>query len=700
MTLHLARLPYELLSCIIAGLDLEDVANLARCCKQFQFLEREDSLCRILLETKVPRSHEATLARKGHVSWASAYRRVTKRREAVACAAPFSVSIVAFGDSHLYNGGVLSYIVDDTLRILNLHASNKSEVVVSISGLLQHITTEPDQSGKGRFRLLYHNEDIAACLYRSCNPVSAGWLIVINTAERSILLTRELQTVKKIFVRHDRNFLYYGTLSEQGYDGYKCWVLEGYRFEDQQKGLGATWFDEKIYLRDLIGSEIDHTICFAMHDSYFYAVSNQTTREVEEVDWTSCYHAVRFPVDSPSMLLLEPSQDFLMWRRQHAEGPIDDRWTKLRLDVDEATGFLKIIETRTEWLRGGSKSTRTFYIKQINFRQKPMDEILCTVAVTSSKSSSLVSSLLTSIGTPSSTSSSLSSESTANLATTMLAALTSDRLALTLTPDDNPHYLPPQTRLPRDLHTADDSPFVFSKVHLSYYNTSANSYVDLVDDPRPSSPQSQRLRLRVGSRRLKSPSRIELDDLSPESASSLTDEMNEGLNDRYTNNAVSFWPPEQDDDYLQTEEFEDLTRLMNPTTHARDVQATADERSLVYASGEKGQPQAIMFISFDPAIKLHGLSKWRDGLKTKAAVALSGARMSERPVHPECAIEEKESSTGAELDLGNQMADVEGVTGLGDPDKDAATGGHSMPTWIRTEQPMYRAINRGYDLSL
>jgi hypothetical protein len=49
----------------------------------------------------------------------------------------------------------------------------------------------------------------------------------------------------------------------------------------------------------------------------------------------------------------------IMWRKQHQEGPIDDRWTNLYLDVDEGTGELKIVESRKEWYLGSSRTKNT-----------------------------------------------------------------------------------------------------------------------------------------------------------------------------------------------------------------------------------------------------------------------------------------------------------------------------------------------------
>jgi hypothetical protein len=50
--------------------------------------------------------------------------------------------------------------------------------------------------------------------------------------------------------------------------------------------------------------------------------------------------------------------------------------------------------------------------------------------------------------------------------------------------------------------------------------------------------------------------------------------------------------------------------LLNPRSHLGHVEGTADERSMVYVTGAIGEPRAIMFVGFDPGVKLAGLKFW------------------------------------------------------------------------------------------
>jgi hypothetical protein len=199
-----------------------------------------------------------------------ALQRVAKRREAIATARPFCIAVVALADDFLYCHGSLSYILDNKLRILDLHGSGTAEVVLSIPQLLQKVLDASEQYNCGRFRILYYNSSIVACLYISSGPDTVAYLIALGIQKGEVLLTERLLNTEKIFVRHNSKFLYYGTYSEENRIGHIKWSLRGYRFEDRK------WFDKRIFLGCLNGCEIGATICFEIINGYFYALSNQT----------------------------------------------------------------------------------------------------------------------------------------------------------------------------------------------------------------------------------------------------------------------------------------------------------------------------------------------------------------------------------------------------------------------------------------
>lgn len=73
---------------------------------------------------------------------------------------------------------------------------------------------------------------------------------------------------------------------------------------------------------------------------------------------------------------------------------------------------------------------------------------------------------------------------------------------------------------------------------------------------------------------------------------------------------ISFWPPAQHPIFVNRDkDVNKIYRLLNPPSHLGNVEGMADERSLVYVIGGEDKPHALIFIGFDPAIKLEGLAK-------------------------------------------------------------------------------------------
>jgi len=73
---------------------------------------------------------------------------------------------------------------------------------------------------------------------------------------------------------------------------------------------------------------------------------------------------------------------------------------------------------------------------------------------------------------------------------------------------------------------------------------------------------------------------------------------------------VTYWPPKQEV-WGENENLDALYTLLNPPSHLGNVEGTMDERSLVYATGGHDAPQALIFIGFDPAMRLEGLQPWK-----------------------------------------------------------------------------------------
>lgn len=508
-----------------------------------------------------------------------------------------------------------------------MHGSGTNELVISIPGLLTEALSGSVDNSRGVFQVVYYSDSIISCLYKTSGPDPTAWLIAFDLKSRRVVIAHELESTDKIFVRHNRHYLYYGTHSELGTDGYKKWVLHGCDLKARK------WFGEKVHLPDMVGSEIGSTICFEFHAGFFYALSNQTSFEVEEIDWTSFYHCIRFPLNSPCKALVEKTENKDMWRRQHQEGPIDDRWTVLRLDEDECTGELKIVEARKEWYLGSSKSQRTYYTTKITFpklaknEDTEMPDLPAAAAPlnTSSEIPEIPSwasrnTIASQSAATVASSSSAAASSTSNTTPSRTAlrrpddprdfsAFPDDPILGLINKDDNPHYLQAPPRKAEETHPGNDGSsqptFTLAKSCIRTYHTSCNTFIDLVDDPLPTDWQSQqRLRLRAGSRRL-GPPLLDAYGLLRQQA----EDLSVALDEMYVPSPITYWPVAQDPLNPQAD-LDAVYRLLNPPSHLGNVHGVSDERSMIYVTGGHDKPQAIIFISFDPSIKLVGLKKW------------------------------------------------------------------------------------------
>ncbi|KAK3943432.1 hypothetical protein QBC46DRAFT_338685 [Diplogelasinospora grovesii] len=218
--MSIAKLPYELVSYVVQHLNLEDVRNLSLTCRRFQYLVHEENIAKTILNKKAPASLEAQTARASK-RYSPELRRLFKRREAVSLVSPYLAAIVAVAETWLFENGVLCYIHDRQLRILDLHHSVRSEIVVNIRRLLNEAIMESQASLTYKFQLLYYAHDIVSCLYTHLKPERASWLVVFNARENRILTAPRLASGHKIFVRNNDKFLYYGTHIDFGGDDFR-----------------------------------------------------------------------------------------------------------------------------------------------------------------------------------------------------------------------------------------------------------------------------------------------------------------------------------------------------------------------------------------------------------------------------------------------------------------------------------------------
>lgn len=577
--------------------------------------------------------------------------------------------MLGYGSSFIYHDGVLCYQTLDTIRVLDVHGQGDIEHVIHFPSLIDHMGL-PD-CPDGLDLLNYHNGTLALLSF-SEGMSGEAWLCAIDVkastpSTERVRLSVSVATSSKTFVRQNSHYLCYGTHTSIGTHGHHEWEVQCYDLTSRDIRPEIEY--KSLQLEDLVGSDLGVTVTFRIHNGYFYALSNQTTFDVEEVDWTSYYHCYRFALNDPRAENLEKRR---VWRRQHREGPINDSWTDLALHVDECTGDLLIVESRREWANGQSTQWRTYYTQPLVFPegQKPHD-------YTNTPSSSLST-----------------SASTEPIIAQSLPL--DDPLIHTLGEDSKPNWEPGRKRLLRHYHPEYSGDpnltpprFLLSKTKYRTYDPNSSAFLDLVVDEQAllSYYRHPQLRLRIGSRQLRSP-------LDPGDESSpngvlrqpdkdqVTGTFIEGTEDRFVDRGVCMWPP--------LDAPADILDVINPDhqqsskSYIGEVNAVADERSIVYKIGSADVDRPITLVNFDPCIRLRGLKKLdlsvRDP-RVEIETVDEGMR--------EVALE----TLRGERSKGKARACTD------EPDDRAfAPVAWTGNSWFREERAMYRAIDKGVQL--
>ncbi|KAK1518336.1 F-box domain-containing protein [Colletotrichum abscissum] len=252
---------------IANSLNLHDIFNLSLVCQQFRYLVDNDDICRAALETHAPYSADFLAARSSK-HYARCLRRLVKLRDAIATAKPYTTALVAHAVDFIYCNGTLCYTESyEVLRLLNLHASSDSEDIIDTRILLQSVPGANLANSKYKFRPIHFAHGVLSCLYSPPKTEGYSRLVVINLEKRTLLTAQRLESTSKLFVRNNQNYLYYGTHSVTGDDGFKRWVLRRFDLRTKQ------WIPGHLDLEDLAGSDIGTT------------VSHQTPRPNEISSW-------------------------------------------------------------------------------------------------------------------------------------------------------------------------------------------------------------------------------------------------------------------------------------------------------------------------------------------------------------------------------------------------------------------------------
>jgi hypothetical protein len=453
------------------------------------------------------------------------------------------------------------------VHVSNLHFPADVVTLDLFKIMFDDDASEPGVVSELSFEMMYYNDEILAVLVQSGRYDS--WIYCIKTTPGLHNDDRLLRIVvvgpdnSKLFVRHTSQYLYYG--SHTGIspnDGHHKWKIWGVALRPTLNMPAQQ--EQPLLLEDFHGSDIGSTVAFEIHAGFFYAVSNQGTYEVEEIDWTSFYNCIRFPLHDPVYKALQT--DARVYRRQHAEGAIHDSWTDLTLQHDEETNDFFVVESRREWLGSSSKQARTFYTTRMSFSPP------------------------NSLDNPDSPDASSS-------APPQLPA--NDILTTLLDSSSRANYMPTPrqyswTRHP-ELGSSDiaQRSFILARTKFRAYNYSCSTFMDLVEDdkccPDRSLSSPACLRLRIGSRRVAPPTLPSAtgtnDKANLQQANQPTDgDFVDQTHYRYT--SIRMWPPPASTCPCAAH----LHRILNPTLTSpcganilqRNITAISDARSIVY----------------------------------------------------------------------------------------------------------------------
>lgn len=492
-------------------------------------------------------------------------KRIYRRRERFATASPCLAAIVGYGSEFIYTNGFLCYLDTNSIHIRDIHGIDGGAEPLPLEVIADKVGDSDPATIWTKLSLLYYNAGYLLVRYYTPIDGHLGNRLVIFDFHNRRIKTFFSTDDPKSFARNTSSHVIDGIYMRSNDN----WYIRDYPLDSDKVN------DARDYavVTD-IGSDIGSTVAFEIHNGYFYGVSIRNSPEEAGRHTTSFYTCFRFPLGYVGA--------FENCQIHRGDGPINNSWTNLTLQVDECTNELMIVEARYEGHSGRSLQQRTFYKQQITF-PIPTDPV--------GEAGSLSDSATTA---------------------------TSSTLAVSISPS------PARSRSVDDYHPehgyVDDSAKLSALAQTKFcaYNLSCSAFLDLVDQSGYDSGTTS-LHIRVGSRH---PVPVNLVTKSSEQAGEAqqavpnpgsrpqTTEVEKAPQNRFRYEPIRFWPPSNTDSI----HAQQIQEILNPRTacsydSSRQVIGTVavDQRSLVYMvraehPRDKDELGAIVLISFDEAV--------------------------------------------------------------------------------------------------
>ena len=259
-------------------------------------------------------------AEEGITTYPFAMDRATSRIRSIALGKPYAVVNLGYGESFIYNDGILCYFLLGFVRVLDIFRSSTVEQVIDLRVVGQRLRIDREAY---KFSLLgYANGLLTLRLDDRVAGQVVSLAITGSDPNSGMLITFMLGNPGSLHVRNDHEHIVaidrMPRLNPQTGQSRREWRIR-YTSRPHQAAANDVLWSPAIYLQNFFGSDISQTVAFEIFDGSVYAVSNQSTFEVEEVDYTSYYHCWRIQLDNANKPSLQHRrlQHRRLWRRQH-----------------------------------------------------------------------------------------------------------------------------------------------------------------------------------------------------------------------------------------------------------------------------------------------------------------------------------------------------------------------------------------------